>query len=329
MVEFNFQRSDIGFANAQPLRAMTYPAPFSLRQLHYFVAVARAGQISAAARDANISQSAMTLALAELERLLGAPLFERGRSGVRLTADGDAFLLQARAVLEAADEASRFPFRRREDVQGRLELAASYTVLGYFLLPALARFGRLFPKVEIALIEEPRQRIERGLHAGRMELAVMLLSNLARRDRLQTLTLARSRRRLWVGARHPLAEAGPVGIAEISRYPYILPMVDEGGTNAVKYWREAGLRPASTMKTSSMEALREMVALGLGVTILSDMVFRPWSLDGRRIHAVEVDQALPVMEVGLAWRDGELSAPAQAFKDFLATSMVRSEVRSE
>ncbi|MBQ1763283.1 MAG: LysR family transcriptional regulator [Aquincola sp.] len=45
--------------------------PFSLRQLHYFVAAARAGQISAAAREANISQSAMTLALAELERLLG------------------------------------------------------------------------------------------------------------------------------------------------------------------------------------------------------------------------------------------------------------------
>jgi DNA-binding transcriptional LysR family regulator len=75
------------------------------------------------------------------------------------------------------------------------------------------------------------------------------------------------------------------------------------------------------LKTSSMEALREMVALGLGVTILSDMVFRPWSLDGRRIRAVNLNWAVPEMEVGLAWQADALSAPAAAFKEFLTLSM--------
>tara|TARA_B100001105_G_C22384926_1_gene441394 strand:- start:260 stop:1204 length:945 start_codon:yes stop_codon:yes gene_type:complete len=309
---------------AEPASNMTPAAPpFSLRQLHYFVAAARAGQISAAAREANISQSAMTLALAELERLLGAPLFERSRNGVRLTADGHAFLQHAQTVLEAAHEAVRFPFRRRDDVAGRLEVAASYTVLGYFLLPALARFRKLFPRVDIALSEETRSSIECGLHAGRTELAVVLLSNLEARDRLKTLALARSRRRLWVAADHPLAEADPARIEDIAAHPYILPTMDEGDANAIKYWKEAGLQPASMLKTSSMEALREMVALGLGVTILSDMVFRPWSLDGRRIRSVEVDRPLPMMEVGMAWAREELSPAATAFKEFLATAMAR------
>ena len=83
--------------------------------------------------------------------------------------------------------------------------------------------------------------------------------------------------------------------------------MDEGDRNAMKYWADAGLQPTAVMKTSSMEALCEMVALGLGVTILSDMVFRPWPLDGRRIHSVEVDWPLPLMEVGLAWQRDTLS----------------------
>jgi DNA-binding transcriptional LysR family regulator len=70
-----------------------------------------------------------------------------------------------------------------------------------------------------------------------------------------------------------------------------------------------------------MEALREMVALNLGVTILSDMVFRPWSLDGRRIHAVPMDARLPVMEVGLAWSAGRALSPcAAALEQFLGRS---------
>ncbi|MBQ1763284.1 MAG: LysR family transcriptional regulator, partial [Aquincola sp.] len=81
-----------------------------------------------------------------------------------MTADGHAFLQHAQTVLEAAHEAVRFPFRRRDDVAGRLEVAASYTVLGYFLLPALARFRKLFPRVDIALSEETRSSIECGLH---------------------------------------------------------------------------------------------------------------------------------------------------------------------
>jgi DNA-binding transcriptional LysR family regulator len=303
---------------------MALTAPFSLRQLHYFVTAARTGQISAAASQAHISQSAMTIAIAELERLLGAPLFERSHTGVTLTYDGHSFLQQAEAVLEAANEAARFPFHRRTDVSGRLELAASYTVLGYFLLPVVAKFRKLFPLVEVVPVELTRPQIERGLLSGRIELAVALLSNLAERDRLQTVTLTRSRRQLWVANNHPLADApGPVRLSQITQYPYIFPKIDEGDRNASKYWREAGLQPKSTLKTTSMEALREMVALGLGVTILSDMVFRPWSLDGRRIRTVAVDHPLPAMEIGLAWRPGQpLSPAAEVFKEFLTMTGV-------
>jgi len=111
---------------------------------------------------------------------------------------------------------------------------------------------------------------------------------------------------------------GSVPWHEIERHPYILPLVDEGDVNALRYWQAERREPPAFIRTSSMEALREMVALGLGVTILSDMVFRPWSLDGRRIRTLPVDARLPVMEVGLAWPAAAVGDPCvDALQDFL------------
>lgn len=293
---------------------------FTLRQLHYFVAVARCGQISAAATEIGLSQSAMTLAIADLEQAMGTPLLERGRQGVTLTFQGQGFLQHAESLLRMANEAARFPFRGR-DLEGKLELAATYTVLGYFLLPALARFRELYPRIELSLEELPRQEIEARLTDGQLEMGALLLSNLETPERLETRVLGRSRRQLWMAANHALAGRGSVSFEELATLPYILPTVDEGDRNARRYWADAGHTPRKVIQTSSMEALREMVALNLGVTILSDMVFRPWSLDGRRIHAVPMDAHLPVMEVGLAWSSGTpLSPCAAALEQFLDRS---------
>lgn len=293
---------------------------FTLRQLHYFVAVARCGQISAAATEIGLSQSAMTLAIADLEQAMGTPLLERGRQGVTLTLQGQGFLQHAESVLRMANEAARVPFRDR-DLAGKLELAATYTVLGYFLLPALARFRELYPRIELSLEELPRQEIEARLITGQLEMGALLLSNLEAPERLETRVLGRSRRQLWMAANHALAGCGSVSFEELATLPYILPTVDEGDRNARRYWDDAGLTPRKVIQTSSMEALREMVALNLGVTILSDMVFRPWSLDGRRIHTVPMDAHLPVMEVGLAWSSGTpLSPCAAALEQFLNRS---------
>ena len=295
---------------------------FTLRQLQYFAAVARVGQISLAAIESNVSQSTMTAAIAELERVLGAMLFERARSGMTLTHEGHLFLQHANAVLDAADDAARHPLRDRSRVSGTLHLAASYTVLGYFLLPFVAKFQKQHPDARIHPVELDRVQIEASVSSGELELAVALTSNLPEPKRFGQLALARSRRQLWVAANHPLADLAQVALQDVAPYPYILPMVDEGDIAAMRYWEQAALQPAALLRTSSMEAVREMVALGLGVTILSDMVYRPWSLDGRRIRTVPLKNPIPSMEVGLIWRKVQrLSPVAEAFRNYLEVSL--------
>jgi DNA-binding transcriptional LysR family regulator len=295
---------------------------FTLRQLQYFATTARVGQISLAAVECHVSQSTMTSAIAELERSLGASLFERTHSGVNLTYQGHLFLQHAETVLEAVDEAARQPFRGESAVSGVLNLAASYTLLGYYLLPFIAKFQKLNPLARIVPVEQDRVQLEASIGAGDVELGLALTSNMLEPKRFDRLVLARSRRQLWVSASHPLADLPLVSLRDVAPYPYILPMVDEGDVAAMRYWDRARLKPASVLRTSSMEAVREMVALGLGVTILSDMVFRPWSLDGRRIRTIPVRNAIPPMEAGLIWRKGQALSPlAKAFRQYLETSV--------
>lgn len=203
-------------------------------------------------------------------------------------------------------------------MSGSLELAASYTVLGYFLLPFIANFRKQHPQVSVLPVEQDRARIE----SGEVELAVALTSNLLEPKRFRSVVLARSRRQLWVAASNPLAQRSQVSLADAASWPYILPAVDEGDVGAMRYWRDAGLQPTGFIRTSSMEAVREMVALDLGVTVLSDMVFRPWSLEGRRIKAVPISDPIPTMEVGLIWRKGRrLSPVAEAFRRYLQVAV--------
>jgi len=292
---------------------------FTLRQLEYFVAAGRMKQISAAANHVGITQSAMTSSISELERVINAKLFDRTRSGIELTHEGTMFMQHAESVLRVAGDAAHFSPRRGGDLQGTLEVAATYTVLGYFLLPAVARFQKLFQGVDLILKEQTREQIERSLADQSTELAVVLVSNLERPGAVHTLTLARSSRQLWVAYDHPLAGRSTVRLEDVAEFPYIIPMVDEGEKNALRLWSGASVQPSRMLRTSSMEAVREMVALGLGVTILSDMVFRPWSLDGRRIATVPV-VSVPRVEIGLAWPHGSKKTEpcAEALKQFLA-----------
>lgn len=297
---------------------MAPPLRFTLRQLQYFTSAARTGQISLAADECHVSQSTVTSAIAELERSLDVLLFDRARSGVTLTYNGHLFLQRAKRVLESADDAARHPFRTHSELRGSFELAASYTVLGYFLLPFVARFKKQHPEARITLLEQDRARMEEAVGSGETELAVTLISNLVEPRRFRSVALTRSRRQLWVAEASPLAEMRQVSLADVARYPYIIPMVDEGEVSALGYWRDAGLQPASFIRTSSMEAVREMVSLDLGTTILSDLVFRPWSLEGRPIKAVPLSHPMPTMEVGLIWlKDRRLSPLAEAFRKYL------------
>lgn len=288
---------------------------FSLRQIRYFAATAELGQISRAAVELSVSQSAITISIRDLEESLGYKLFSRQAHGMELTDTGRLFLTRAYAILAAVEEARNLP-QQIAPVSGELTLAATYTVMGYFLPDHLQRLSFLYPAIHIRMLELDRETIESGLLAKDYDMAMLLTSNV-RNPAIHTETLFSSRRRLWVPAQHRFTQSTEVSFADIAQEPFIMLTVDEAADSALRYWRQTGFEPAVSLNTKSIEAVRSLVANGLGVAILSDMVYRPWSLEGKRIETVKTVEPVPSMNVGLAWRaDTALSPAMQAIRHY-------------
>lgn len=303
---------------------MTTPAAYyiflgmdiTLRQIKYFIAAAEAGKIAAAASVLSISPSSITESIKELEKIIGVSLITRHRRGINLTFDGYRFLQHCYNINATVSNAEYALKNSYTDISGDLALGITITVAGYFLASPLARFKRTFPQINIKLLEYPRDRIEIMLKEGKLDLAVLLTSNVNNQD-LVLETLVRSKRRLWTSVNHPLCSNNDIALKDISKEPYIQLMIDEAGVTHMNFWREHGTAPRIIFRTESVEAVRGMVAVGSGVTILSDLVYRPWSLEGDRIEAHDIIDGVPSMDIGLAWsKDRKLGKCARSFIEF-------------
>ncbi len=288
----------------------------TLRQIKYFIAAAEEGKISAAGSVLNISPSSITESIKELERIVGVPLITRHRRGIRLTFDGNRFLQHCYNIDASVSNAEYALKNSYTEVSGELKIGVTVTVSGYFMASSLARFSRAFPKIKIKILEEPRNKIELMLMEGKLDLAVLLVSNI-NNSNLRLEKLVHSKRRLWTSVNHPFCFKKRITLKEVSKEPYIQLMIDEAAVTHMAFWRKQQLIPNVVFRTESIEAVRSMVAVGSGVTILSDMVYRPWSLEGDRIEAHRVADDVPSMDIGLAWaKDRELNKSAQNFIEF-------------
>lgn len=290
----------------------------SLRQLYYFVAVAELGKVNAAAGRIPVSASAITEAIKHLEQAVDARLFERGKAGMQLTYEGYRFLDKARTILRMAEEATERFRDETEQVGGTLELMVSPSVTGYFLPGPFARFRRFFPDITVTLQEMERKEIEQRLQEGKGELAVMLVSNLTLKRGVHVETLLRSRRALWCAANHELADRDTVSLNDLKDQTFILLELDEARENISEYLDSKGASAAEMICTATTEAVRSLVAQGAGVTLLSDLLYRPWSLEGARILRKPVVERPPSMNLGLVWPERRKpTGAAQLFADFL------------
>ncbi len=284
----------------------------SLRQVRYFLAVAETEKIAAAATELGISQSAITLSIKELENQLGVTLFERRSGGMALTREGQHFVSHARTIEAAVADAMADMHPDRTDISGTVRLGMTNAGAGYFLVPPLARFRRAHPDVDVVMIEREREDLEDRVLDETIDLALLLTSNVSNRSDLEHRPLFKSPRGAWVSNAHPLARQDRLTLADVVEHPFILYLIDEADRSAREYLGAVGLEPKTAFETSSLEAVRSMVATGQGVTILSKLLYRPWSLDGGRLEWREIEDAPPPMEIGLVWRKGHSFSPAES-----------------
>ncbi|WP_037024715.1 LysR family transcriptional regulator [Cupriavidus sp. GA3-3] len=297
----------------------------TLKQIQHFVAIAETGQVSRAAQRCNVSQSSMTASLKGLEDVVGAPLFSRHAAGVKLTAAGIRFLRHAQQIEAAVRDAVSAASVTPSTVAGAIRLGVTETITAYVLPKLLPALEQKFPLLELEILERPRGDIEADIQAGKLDLALLLVSNLPEMHHIGCETLLRSPRQLWGHPDHPLMQLEQISLTDVARHDYILLDMDEHIATVIKYWGQYGLTPSVRLQSCSIEAVRSLVAAGRGVSILSDLVYRPWSLEGQRILRRSLSDRVPSMDVGLIWRlDPGPDEHTHALREFLRIALLET-----
>lgn len=294
------------------------------RQIRYFLATVDTGQVSAAARSLNVSQSAVTLSIKDMEGLLGTALFERLPTGLRLTRAGQQFRHHALEITASFEAAVKSVEAGGTSVSGIVRLGMSWTLSSYFAFPVIEQFRRHHPQIDIQLVEEPREVLEQSLTEGMLDMALILTSNLTKDTGLESRTFHKSHRQLWVSVDHPLTRKKTVSLSDVAKFPYAVLRSDDAEKQGLAYWTDKTGYPEIKLTSTSVEAVRSLVASGQAVTILSDVVYRHWTLDGRRVEKIDLAGSTPTMNVGIAWNpDANLTPAAELLREAFNGSISR------
>jgi DNA-binding transcriptional LysR family regulator len=308
---------------------MTNHRHITLRQFRYFIAVAESGSVAAASRMLAIAQSAVTKAMLELEDELGNQLFERSPKGMVLTPQGHRFLVSARKVLSAVADAARLHGGNapQDALAGTLAIGVTSLVAGYYLSDLLGRFTRAAPAVEVQITEETPRFLEHLLINGELDVAIMVSNALGEPQALVAETLTRSPNRVWLASNHALAAQDELTLAECAAHDQVVLEADRIDDLMRAVWVRHQLKPRCVLRTSSLEAVRSLVGAGLGLAVLPDFLYRPWTLDAEHVDARRLRDELPTVDVGLVWRRGSGLKPAAEEFIELAREQSRSRGR--
>jgi LysR family transcriptional regulator, low CO2-responsive transcriptional regulator len=241
----------------------------NLAQLRAFNAVAGTGGFTRAAARLGVTQPTLSGQVKALEEAYGVELIERRGRQLALTQTGAALLDLTRRIFGLAEEAEQLLAAARGLERGHLRLGADAP---YHVLPALGAFTQRYPKLRLSLTVGNSEALLRDLFDHRIDVAVV--ANLAPDPRLHTLAVRRDRLVLFVRKTHPWARRKWVKPAELAGERLVL---REPGSSTRRVFETAmaaaGIALEEVIEINSREAVREAVAAGLGIGVVSESEF--------------------------------------------------------
>jgi DNA-binding transcriptional LysR family regulator len=242
------------------------------RQLNAFAALARCGSFTLASKELFLTQSAVSHAIKALEDDLGCRLVDRVGKRIQLTPAGEQFLRHAENILREMQSArSEIELISKWD-HGRLRVGASTTACQHLLPAVLREFRESFPKCVIRIEPGDQSRLLDLLRAGHVDLAFLLEPQGEVSEELVFVPLFEDELRLFVAPQHPWAHLGVVPREVFESQTLILYNKTSYTFRLVSnYLKEERIVLSNFIELGSMEAIKELVKLGLGAGVLA-----PW-----------------------------------------------------
>lgn len=245
---------------------------FDLTDLRLFLSVVECGSLTAGARAMHLALASVSERIAGMEEVLGAPLLERNRRGVRATAAGQALVRHARAILGQVEQMRGELRTYATGLKGRIRLLSNTAAMASFLPPQLCRFLAAHPDLSIDLDERPSIEIVQTLVDKRADLGIV--ADVTDLGVLQTHLIASDELFVVVGRAHRLARQEKVVFADILAEP-IVGMRDTAlETHLAERAARLGRQLDYRIQLRSTEHVGMHVEAGIGVSIMSGALAR-------------------------------------------------------
>jgi len=282
-----------------------------LKDLRYLVALADTRHFGRAAAKCFVSQPTLSAQLRKLEQNLGVQLIERQPRRVTLTPAGEEVTRHARHMLETGEAILTLAQTRRDPLAGQLRLALLPTI-GPYLLPQVAlKLRKALPRLELMLYEYQTAPMLEHLHAGEIDVGLLALP--IHDEALASRELYEEPFVLALPESHRLARRAQVRVDDLDGETLLL--LEDGHClrdQALEICARSNVREKQDFRATSIETLRQMVAAGVGITLLPALASRGAYAHARGIAVRAFARPIPSRHIGAVWRKSSARASAIA-----------------
>ena len=273
----------------------------NLRDLRYLIALADLRHFGKAAEACFVSQPTLSTQIRKLEDELGVALVERAPRKVMLTAAGQDVVQRARRIVAEVEQMKESARRSQDPGSGTLRLGV-FPTLGPYLLPhVVPGLRERFPELELLLVEEKSDALLQRLREGKLDAILLALP--LHDDQLHAEPLFEERFVFAAPKQHPLAGNDVLSMAQLSDETLLL--LEDGHClreQALDVCRLSGAQEKSGFRATSLETLRQMVAAGVGVTLLPALSVHEPIAQSPNIRLVPFRDPPPSRQIALVWR---------------------------
>jgi len=272
----------------------------TLNELRFIVAVAQERNFRRAAEKAFISQPALSLAIQKLEEELGVKIFERGKSYVTPTPIGTAIVAQAQRVLEEAERIPALAAEGRNQLISPLRVGIIHSVGPYLLPDLIPALKEVAPQMALEVEENITANLEGLLRNGRLDVIIIALP--FGDASILTHALYDEPFQVVVNSEHGWAARRSIRAPELSGEKVLLLDAGHCFSNQVeKACPELHRKGAEIQQGTSLETIRNMVASGLGITVLPASANSP-RYRSKLLRIIPFSKPVPSRRIALAWR---------------------------
>ncbi len=275
----------------------------TLNELRYIVAVAQTQHFSKAAEACHVSQPSLSIAIRKLEEELGITIFQRGKRQVKVTPEGEAVVQQAQKVIEEAEKLTYLKSIQKSPLEGVLKIGAIFTI-GPYLYPSLIPYMRQhFPQMPLHIDEDYTENLRKKLLTAEIDIAVLALpfSDPA----IETLKIYDEDFMPLFYEGHDFSHRSEINVNDISNTELL--MLGKGNCfrdqviAACPSCQSPSANTNSWVVGSSLETIRHMVAMKLGITVMPvTALARQTEYPG--LDSRPFSEPVPKRRVVLAWR---------------------------